>query len=111
MPDFDMPDKEADFVTILSSDMIAQIVEEYFNKKVYRQRVEVVDTRPNEAGYMFSLAFVAAANTKNNTAAREPLPEYQYKSVSEILASKRNKKGQFVKAITQVFNSGELGAS
>ena len=41
--------QNADFVTILSSDMIAQIVEEYFNKKVYKQQVEVVDAKATEA--------------------------------------------------------------
>ena len=89
-----MADKEADFVTILSSDMIAQIVEEYFNKKVYKQQVEVVDTKPTEAGYMFSLAFVTKAT-------KDKEKVYQSYSLSDnnldILKAKRNNKGQFVK--------------
>ena len=85
-----MPDKEADFVTILSSDMIAQIVEEYFNKKVYKQQVEVVDTKPTEAGYMFSLAFV---QTRRIFPVPVPVPV----STWDISTAKRNTKGQFVK--------------
>lgn len=88
-----MLDKEADFVTILSSDMIAQIVEEYFNKKVYKQPVKVIEAKATEAGYMFSLAFVQKS-VNNNT---PPLPEGQYKSVSDTLPLNRNSKGQFVK--------------
>ena len=87
-----MLDREADFVTILSSDMIAQIVEEYFNKKVYKQQVEVVDKKSTEAGYMFSLAFV-------NTRRIFPVTTVVSNTVSnwDISTAKRNSKGQFVK--------------
>jgi len=47
----------ADFVTILSSELIEEVMEEYF-KKLYRRRVRLVDSRPTTEGYMFSLSFV-----------------------------------------------------
>ena len=107
-----MLDKEADFVTILSSDMIAQIVEEYFNKKVYKQQVEVVDTKPTEAGYMFSLAFVQVAQRRVIENPRVPKivvgidtppkhTDMTFQEVQNVVvnpnSNKRNSKGQFVK--------------
>ena len=47
-----------DFLTVLSSELIAEVMEEYFNKKMYRQKVKVVDLQPQGSGYAFSLAFV-----------------------------------------------------
>lgn len=84
--------EEADFVTILSSDMIAQIVEGHFNKKVYKQQVKVVDARATEAGYMFSLAFIQQPKTQ------EPL--YTVAKLNPPInrgTGKRNSKGQFAK--------------
>lgn len=49
---------DADFLTVLSSELIAEVMEDYFNKKMYRQRVKVVDLQPQGSGYAFSLAFV-----------------------------------------------------
>jgi len=47
-----------DFLTVLSSELIAEVMEEYFNRKMYRQKVKVVDLQPQGSGYAFSLAFV-----------------------------------------------------
>jgi hypothetical protein len=47
-----------DFLTVLSSELIAEVMEDYFNKKMYRQKVKVVDLQPQGSGYAFSLAFV-----------------------------------------------------
>lgn len=52
-------DNSADFVTILSSDMIADIVQVYFDTELYtNKKVKIVDLKPNGEGYAFSLAFV-----------------------------------------------------
>jgi len=53
-----MSEKEADFITIVSSEMIAEVMEEYFNRHMYKKKVEIVDLKSTETGYMFSLAFV-----------------------------------------------------
>lgn len=55
----DIPETpDGDFLTVLSSELIAEVMEEYFNKKMYRQKVKVVDLQPQGSGYAFSLAFV-----------------------------------------------------
>lgn len=53
-----MAEREADTVVILSSELISKITEEYFNKTMFKQKVEIVDLKPTETGYMFSVAFV-----------------------------------------------------
>lgn len=53
-----MSEIAADTVVILSSELIAKITQEYFNKTMFKQRVEIVDLKPTEDGYMFSVAFV-----------------------------------------------------
>jgi hypothetical protein len=50
--------KDADTIGILSSELIAKITEQYFNKVMFKQRVSVVDLKPTANGYMFSIAFV-----------------------------------------------------
>ena len=55
-----MAELEADTVVILSSDLISKIVGEYFNRKMFKENVEIVDLKPTETGYMFSVAFVSA---------------------------------------------------
>lgn len=46
---------ECDFSMVLSQDMIAQVVEDYLNKKELKQPVEVVDLQNTDAGYIFFL--------------------------------------------------------
>ena len=54
-----MSEKEADFITILSSDMIGDIVQVYFDKELYtKKKVKIVDLKPQADGYAFSLSFV-----------------------------------------------------
>jgi hypothetical protein len=53
-----MSDTNADTVIILSSELIAAITEEYFNKTMFKQEVRIVDLKPTENGYLFSIAFV-----------------------------------------------------
>src|SRR5262245_54130514 len=85
---------DADFITILSSDMIATIVEEYFNKKVYRQKVKVVDTKSTEAGYMFSLTFVPV---QSKIVWDVPSHELVRMAQQEPMSNGRDNKGRFVK--------------
>ena len=54
-----MAEREADTVVILSSELISKITEEYFNKTMFKQKVEIVDLKPTENGYMFSVAFIS----------------------------------------------------
>ena len=49
--------EEADFITIVSSEMIADVMQDYFNKHMYKKKVVIVDLKPTETGYMFSLSF------------------------------------------------------
>jgi len=41
---------------MLSSNVIATVMEAYFNAELFRHPVAIVDLRPTETGYMFSLA-------------------------------------------------------
>lgn len=53
----------ADFITIVSSEMIANVMEYYFNDVMYKKKVSIVDLKPTDSGYMFSLAFVQPAES------------------------------------------------
>ena len=59
--------KEADFITIVSSEMIAEVMQAHFNKHMYKKEVEIVDLKATETGYMFSLAFVHVQSTVQST--------------------------------------------
>ena len=49
--------KEADTVIILSSELIAEVMEVHFNKQMFKQQVKIVELKPTETGYAFSLLF------------------------------------------------------
>ena len=49
--------KDADTVIICSSELIASVMQEYFNKKMFKIAVEIVDLQSTESGYAFSLLF------------------------------------------------------
>ena len=53
-----MSEQDADTVIILSSELIAEVMEVHFNKVMFKKKVKIVDLKPTETGYMFSLAFV-----------------------------------------------------
>lgn len=86
-----MAEQEADFVTILSSELIATVMEQYFNKSMYKQRVKVVDLKPTETGYMFSLAFV-----KEHVEQRQQHTHHMV-SAASLLDNGRDTKGRFTK--------------
>lgn len=52
-----MADAAADTIVILSSELISEITEQYFNKTMFKKQVRIVDLKPTENGYMFSVAF------------------------------------------------------
>lgn len=54
---------EADLITVLSSALVAEVMENYFNKELHRttKKIKVVDLQPQGSGYAFSLAFVKDA--------------------------------------------------
>ncbi len=109
-----MAERDADTVVILSSELIAKITEEYFNKTMFKQKVEIVDLKPTDTGYMFSVAFVKKAEPvtlimglkdtydeldKEVVAGVKPV-EMSTQPVKGMLngMSKRDSKGKFAKA-------------
>jgi hypothetical protein len=47
-----------DFAVVLSSELIAKVMQEYFVKVMFKQKVRIVDLKPASDGYMFSVSFV-----------------------------------------------------
>lgn len=101
-----MSEVEIDFITILSSELIAEIVEEYFNKKMYKRRVKVVDvTAKGDEQYQFALAFDKSERDEVVSVKGELGVVHQNGSVSlditklseEEVKVERNNKGRFVK--------------
>jgi len=104
-----------DFLTVLSSELIAEVMEEYFNKKMYRQKVKVVDLQPQGSGYAFSLAFVKdTVHTyrleidSNNNGTFVPTHPYDVLTQSSnvdytvpTIATKRDPKGKFTRKVKE----------
>jgi fibronectin type 3 domain-containing protein len=88
--------REGDTVVILSSELISKITEEYFNKTMFKQKVEIVDLKPTETGYMFSVAFVQAAKK-----AIPPTPQVAQWDMTGLsdkpVNGLRDDKGKFMK--------------
>lgn len=91
-----MSESEADAVVILSSELIADVMQVYFNKVMFKKPVSIVDLKPTETGYMFSLAFALS------------VPDVPVKSVSNgvpthvVLTDTRDVKGRFTKQNSQI---------
>ena len=85
--------QEADFITIVSSEMIADVMQDYFNRHMYKKKVAIVDLKPTESGYMFSLSFTAPTQ-QQSVAKVDPfsqlLQETQHNN-----GTVRDKKGKF----------------
>ena len=62
-----MNEQDADTVIILSSELIAEVMEVHFNKVMFKQKVHIVDLKPTETGYAFSLAFVTSIKIEENS--------------------------------------------
>ena len=99
-----MADAQADTVVILSSELISKITEEYFNKTMFKQKVSIVDSKPTEAGYMFSIAFVPLVkNTEpvmviQNVQQASPM-SFQDVIVERFEKARRDKNGKFTKVV------------
>jgi len=91
--------QDGDFLTVLSSELIAEVMEEYFNRKMYRQKVKVVDLQPQGSGYAFSLAFVKDTSVKN----MEFTPEWLAQSAPEAKSVLTNGQPKIDHAFVQQF--------
>lgn len=61
-----MNEEGGDFITVLSSDMITDIMQVYFDKELYtKKKVKIVDSKPQGDGYAFTLAFVQVDAVQN----------------------------------------------
>jgi len=87
--------KEADFIMVLSSEMISDIVQRYLNDEMFKQQVSVVDTKPTESGYAFGICFTV--DQPQQVSVSQWVDERRQK-VDEALNNntngKRNIKGQ-----------------
>lgn len=93
---------EADIVTIVSSDLIATVMEDYFNKKMYKLPVHIVELKPTEAGYSFFLQFVTKKPTFPNLSEGTKLTaeEMQLVKNGSKPVTIRDNKGKFTKRDT-----------
>lgn len=95
---------EGDSVYIVSSETIAQVMEEHFNRKVFKKNVEVVDLKAGEDGYMFVLAFKERKVKEPNvidegitpTTFELPVEEVEVKMIGNSI--QRDNKGRFAKS-------------
>lgn len=81
-----MAENDADTVIILSSELIAQVIEVYFNEEMFKLPVKIVDLKASGEGYAFSLAFTE----------KEGISSVVMSNFGKRINS-RNNKGQFVK--------------
>ena len=88
-----MSQGDADTVIMLSSELIAEVMESYFNKQMFKKRVKIVDLKPTETGYAFSIAFVE----RKLTIDLDPVTIQQDGRVFSPLVDTRDTKGRFTK--------------
>lgn len=81
--------KEADFIMVLSSEMISDIVQRYLNDEMFKQQVSVVDTKPTESGYAFGICF-AVEQMK-----QVPILQFTPEFIAQRDNGMRDDKGQF----------------
>ena len=91
---------EADFITIVSSEMIAEVMQEHFNKHMYKKKVTIVDLKATETGYMFSLAFLPETSTVSNKEPTEVYTDHGFVPIvtnqnGVVQGNKRDGKGKF----------------
>lgn len=87
---------QADFINVLSSEMISNIVEDYFNRELYKVPVKVVDTKPTESGYAFGICFAPPLDVKTLQFTQEFIErkgiEASYQDVNILPDVKTNNK-------------------
>ena len=93
--------ENADTVIILSSELIARVMEVHFNKKMFKQQVKIVDLEPTTSGYMFSLSFETPHDKiRLRPAPSAPLTEEEKRLVLTGSQPRRDNKGRFSHAKT-----------
>lgn len=85
--------QQADFITTLSNEMIADIVEEWMNKKKEKRPVKVVDLKSTDVGYMFFCAFVQAPPK----VVQKDMKWVTNNGLNDTKVDVRDDKGRFVK--------------
>lgn len=60
---------EGSFIVMLSAELIEQIAQVHFNKVMFKQQVQIVDSKATEAGYAFTLAFVSNSKKRQKSIA------------------------------------------
>ena len=88
-----MSEGEGDIAVVLSSELIAKITQEYFNKVMFKQKVEIVDLKPASDGYMFSVSFVKEKAIQPDVVS---IPSYATASLG-ITEPSRASNGKFTK--------------
>ena len=93
--------EQADFTVVLSSDLISQVMEQYFNTDMFKMAVRVVDLQAKGDAYAFNLAFVTPHNSEKVKVAEWgiAIPDIPSYSTASLYKSdvKRGKNGKFVK--------------
>lgn len=97
-----MADQQADTVIICSSELIANVMQEYFNKKMFKIAVEIVDLQTTESGYAFSLLFKKKEIIQEQTATvDQDWPRItKADDKARLLEIRRDSKGRFEKRET-----------
>ena len=88
-----MNSQDADTVIMLSSELIAEVMESYFNKQMFKKQVKIVDLKPTETGYAFSLAF----SQRKVVIDLDPGVLQHAQNGQAQLSDTRDNKGRFVK--------------
>ncbi len=89
-----MSEGEGDISVMLSSELISKIVQEYFNKVMFKQKVRIVDLRPASDGYMFVVEFTSEKKDDLNIT---PKTDFVENVVTNSTVAVRDNKGQFAK--------------
>lgn len=89
--------READMVLVLSSELVCQIAEKYFNQTMLKKKVKVIDLQPTSNGLVqFNVAFVI-----EEVKTVPVVPSYTMNSdvagVIPQLLPKREANGKFIK--------------
>lgn len=106
-------EESGDTVIILSSELIAEVMEAYFNKVMFKKAVRVVDLKTTEAGYMFSLLFTPVMTQRvegvtphfNGQNEEMSTKTVDYKINPPINGQSRDKRGHFVSKKSAVLDN------
>ena len=91
-----MSEGEGDIAVVLSSELIEKITQEYFNKVMFKQKVEIVDLKPASDGYMFSVSFVKAVEPVTTVQSTPAEFDASIQRLAQVTAA-RASNGKFAK--------------